>query len=315
MNRVIVRVPATSANLGPGFDCLGLALGLYNHVTLDVVHRPAEPVVTIRGEGRGTLPRGSRNLALRAAQRTVRAASRDLFVSAIVLDNAIPISGGLGSSAAAIVGAMIAGNALTENPLSRGDLLRVALEYEPHPDNLAPAIFGGWTVAVLAASGDPIVVPLSPPPGLRAVVLTPNRSVSTHQSRAALPPLVPHADAAFNVGRTALLVAGLLEGRHDLLAAGMEDRLHQTYRADTYPAMPKIIQAALDAGAVGAALSGSGPSILALCAGHTGPVAEAMTAAAHRSGLEAVTRDLEIVPEGASVVTSMRPESALRHHE
>jgi homoserine kinase len=134
-------------------------------------------------------------------------------------------------------------------------------------------------------------------------VLTPEQSISTHQSRAALPPTVPHADAAFNVGRAALLVAALLTGRVDLLRPGMDDRLHQTYRAATYPAMPAIIGAALDAGAAGAALSGSGPSILALCAGPTAPVAAAMAAAAHTEGLSARVRELQIAAAGAAVVT------------
>lgn len=303
MNRAVVRVPATSANLGPGFDSLGLALDLYNYVTLDVVARPVEPTVTIRGEGRQRLPRNARNLALRAAQRVLRAASKGQFIAAITLDNAIPVGGGLGSSAAAIIGAMVAVNAILAAPFQPHELLCMALELEPHPDNLAPALFGGLTVAVLATDGRPLVMPLAPPAALKAVVLTPDQSISTYQSRAALPSTVPHADAAYNVGRATLLVASLVAGRYDLLGPAMEDRLHQPYRSATYPAMTDIISAARQAGADGAALSGSGPSILALCSGPTEPVQAAMLAAAAAHGLEARARVQHIVAEGATVVS------------
>lgn len=303
MMRAVVRVPATSANLGPGFDCLGLALALHNTVTLDVLPRTAEPSIHVRGEGQERLPRTGRNLALRAAQRVLRGAGSNLFVARLALENIIPVSAGLGSSAAAIAGAMLAANALAGSPLSPEELLRAALELEPHPDNLAPALYGGFTVAVLAADGTPLVAALPPPRGLRAVVLTPNLAISTHHSRTTLPSQVPHADAAYTVGRAALLVAGLLTGRHDLLGPAMEDRLHQPYRAAAYPAMPHIIAAARQAGARGAALSGSGPSILALCDGPTSPVGAAMREAAARQGLESRLHELEIVEQGATVVS------------
>jgi homoserine kinase len=306
MNRVTVRIPATSANLGPGFDCLGIAVSLFNHITLDVVNRPVEPQVAIRGEGKDRLPRNSRNLALRAAQRVLRTASKDVFVASITLENAIPVGGGLGSSAAAIVGGMVAANHLTGEALSMEELLSLALEYEPHPDNLAPALYGGMTVAVTASSGKPVVCALPPPRGLKTLVLTPDQAISTHQSRATLPATIPFGDAAFNVGRSSLLVACLLTGCYDKLALAMEDRLHQTYRAAAYPPMPVILQAALEAGACGAALSGSGPSILALYTGSGERIAAAMTAAAASTGLRSVTRDLEIVAGGAGVVPNER---------
>jgi homoserine kinase len=300
MRRATVRVPATTANLGPGFDALGMALDLHNTVTLGVVPRPTTPSVEVRGEGTERLPRDNRNLALRAAQRVLREARGD-FVARITLDNAIPVGGGLGSSAAAIAGAMAAANSLLARPFPLDDLLRMALEFEPHPDNLAPAFYGGLTVAILGDDGRPLVAALPPPRGLRAVVLTPAHAISTHQSRAALPATVTHADAAYNVGHAALLVASLLTGRHDLVGAAMEDRLHQPYRAGPYPAMPAIIAAARQAGATGAALSGSGPSILALCAGPTAPVAAAMQEAATAAGLSATVREMAIVEQGATV--------------
>jgi homoserine kinase len=306
MRRAIVRVPATSANLGPGFDCLGLALELHNTITLDAVPHTVEPAIVVHGEGRGRLPRTGRNLALRAAQQVFRRAPTSLFVSRMALDNAIPVGGGLGSSAAAIAGAMVAANALIADPFPLDEILRMALDLEPHPDNLAPALCGGFTVAVLTDDGRPLVATLPPPPGLRAVVLTPDRAISTHQSRAALPATVPHADATYTVGRASLLVASLLTGRHDLLGAAMDDRLHQPYRAAAYSALPAIIDAALQAGAAGAALSGSGPSILALCAGPTTAVADAMQQAATRAGLTARARELAIVTAGATVVSLSR---------
>jgi len=302
MTRATVRAAATSANLGPGFDCLGLALDLHNTVTIVATSRPTQPIVTVRGEGNDRLPRGDRNLALRAARRVLRATGASLFVERVTLDNAIPVGGGLGSSAAAIVGGMVAANRLCGDPLSREDVLRLALELEPHPDNLAPALYGGFTVAVLAADGHPLVAALPPPRGLRAAVLTPALSVSTRQSRAALPRTVPHADAAYTVGRAALLVAALLTDRHDLIGAAMDDRLHQPYRVGATPAIQAVMAAALAAGASGAALSGSGPSILALCAGPTAPIAAAMGAAALAAGLASVVRELDIVGTGAMII-------------
>ncbi len=299
--RATVRVPATSANLGPGFDCLGLALDLYNTVTLEVAAHPTQPYVEVRGEGHDRLPRNERNLALRSAQRILQAGARGLSVQRVALDNNIPVGGGLGSSAAAIAGGMVAANAAVHPPFATDELLRMALEFEPHPDNLAAAFYGGLTVAVLDAGGRPVVAPLAPPPGLRAVVLTPDRGVSTHQSRAALPHAVTHADAAYTAGRAALLVAALLTGRHELLRRAMEDRLHQPYRVPEGSPSAAVMAAALEAGASGAALSGSGPSILALCAGPTAPVAAAMRACAVRYGLTARARELTIVAIGATV--------------
>lgn len=303
-----VRTPATSANLGPGFDCLGLALDLHDRVALEIAPRAGtgidpEPIVHVRGEGHDRLPRNERNLALRAVLRVLREVAPSYAVVRLTMENAIPIGGGLGSSAAAIVGGAVAANHALGSPLSIDALLHLALELEPHADNLSPALYGGFTVAVVEPSGHPVVVALPPPTGLRAVVLTPDLAISTHRSRATLPRHVPHADAAFNVGRAALLVAGLLSGRYDVLRAGMDDRLHQLQRTTAYPAMPLIIDAALDAGAVGAALSGSGPSILALCTGLTGPVVAAMHAAATAAGLTARTHDLAIVARGATIVS------------
>lgn len=302
MTCVTVRAPATSANLGPGFDCLGVALDLHNTVMLDLASgddAAPQPRIIVRGEGGDRLPRDGRNLTLRAVERVLRAAGDERAVARLEIDNAIPVGGGLGSSAAAIAGGMVAANALLPAPFSREELLRLALELEPHPDNLAPAFYGGFTVAVLDDDGRPLVAALPPPTGLSVVVLTPAQTVSTHQSRAALPRMVAHADAAYTAGRAALLVSALLTGRHDLLREGMRDRLHQPYRAPTIAAMPEAIAAALDAGASGAALSGSGPSILALCAGPTAPVAAAMVSAAKRAGVAARVRELTITPTGA----------------
>ncbi len=299
--RVVVKTPATSANLGPGFDCLGLALDLYDILTLETAPRDGHAQVIVHGEGRDRLPCNERNLALRAAQRVLRAAGAELHVARLTMKNAIPIGGGLGSSAAAIIGGVVAANHAAGSPFDAYDLLRFALEIENHGDNLAPALHGGVVVVALD-NGRPIIAPLPPPPGLRAVVLTPDLSISTHQSRATLPRAVPHGDAAFNTARSALLVAALSTGDYKLLGTAMEDRLHQPQRGTAFPLLPAAIAAAREAGAYGAALSGSGPSVLALCGESTDVVKEAMRAVTAAAGFRCTVRELAIVAHGAAIL-------------
>ncbi len=257
---VRVQAPATTANLGPGFDSLGIALGLHNTVEL----KPADvPLVEIAGEGSGVLPSDEANLTYQAAQRLAEKAGYQGHWH-LRQQNNIPLASGLGSSSAAIVaGIMAAQQALDYQPDSQ-ETLALATEIEGHPDNVAPALFGGLTVCFEQFDGTKAAVALDAPAGLQAVLVIPDFQVSTRDARAALPAQVPFRDAVFNTGQAAAVVAMLATGRYDGLAAAMRDRLHQPYRAHLVPGMEELIRAAIEADARGAALSGSGPTIVAL---------------------------------------------------
>ena len=241
--RVRVRVPASSANLGPGFDCFAAALGLF--LELEVEEAAGFELVT-------DLPvrRDRSNLAVHAFER-ILPASRHRFV----LRSEIPLSGGLGSSAAAIVAGLAAAAALAgerERPL-----LEAATELEGHPDNVAAALLGG---IVVCADGD--AHRIEAPAGLEALLVVPERAVRTQQARAALPVSVPLADAVHNTAHGALLMLGLARGDLDLLARGLSDRLHQPYRAHLYPRSAELLERAVELGALGATISGAGPTVL-----------------------------------------------------
>jgi homoserine kinase len=245
-----VHAPATSANLGPGFDCLGLALDLWN----DLEGTPGEAD-----------PRFQDNLILRAAQRVFDEVGGTNPGFRLQCTNRIPFGRGLGSSAAAIVCGVLLANHCLGDPLSPTDCLRIASQLEGHPDNVAPCLFGGIRVALRAETGG--VLQTEVPTALRlcAVVFVPELAVATTQARSVLPSSVARADALFNVARSSLLVAALASGRSDLLVEATRDRLHQPFRLPLFPAAAALLQRALEAGALGAFSSGAGPSVLALC--------------------------------------------------
>ncbi|GIW06239.1 MAG: homoserine kinase [Dehalococcoidia bacterium] len=290
-----VRVPASSANLGPGFDCLGLALALYNRIR---IAEASTPHVVVNGEGEHDLRRDPSNLAYRCATIGYQLSGRAAPAFALELHNAVPLSRGLGSSSTAIVGGLLAGAALAGVALSPDELVTKAAEIEGHPDNVAPAVYGGCTVAVIADGVR--VAPIPFPAELTALVFVPSRRLSTAKARGVLPETVSRADAVFNLGRTALLVAALCTNRLDLLALAGEDRLHQDARAALIPALPRVLDAARQAGARLAALSGAGPSILALADDRIEDIAAAMTAAAG-SDLPGRVLRLAVAPKGATV--------------
>jgi homoserine kinase len=292
-----VRVPATSANLGPGFDTLGLALSLYNELTL----AEADGVtVSVQGEGQGQLPATAANVVAQAARALFEAAGRRFTGVAIECVNRIPLSRGLGSSAAAWLGGMLGANALAGTPLDRAALLALAARAEGHPDNVAAALHGGLTVSCETPAGVLAVsVPL--PDTIRWVVLIPELTSATAEARAVLPPTVPRADAVFNIQRASLLLASLQAKRVDLLHAAMHDRLHQPYRLKLFPWMPAVVAAAREAGALGCVLSGAGPSLLAAVAEDPGGVGRAMTAALRAAGVPGQARALDVDTTGAVV--------------
>jgi homoserine kinase len=292
---VHVRVPATSANLGPGFDALGLALALYN----DVEARESDAItVEIEGEGAGRLPRTGDNVVARGVRMAYEAAGRPFKGVTLRCVNRVPTSRGLGSSAAAWVGGLAAGNALCGGELSRETLLALATRAEGHPDNVAAALLGGLTVSCAGADGAVTAVSLPVPVRLTWVALIPETTSSTAEARAVLPTSVPRADAVFNVQRVALLLAALQSGRADALAPALDDRLHQPYRLALFPWMPAVVAAARNAGALGCVLSGAGPALLAVIAGDGAAVAEAMERALRAAGIAGKARAFAVDRNG-----------------
>ena len=294
--RVTVQVPATSANLGPGFDALGLALSLHNDVVATAADRLT---VEIQGEGATSLPRDERNVVVRGVRLAFDEAGRPWTGCALTCINRIPTARGLGSSAAAWVGGLVAGNALLGSPLSQDVVLTLAARAEGHPDNVAAAVLGGLTVSCGTDDGA-LAVKVPVPTALRWIVLVPEVSSSTAEARAVLPASVPRADAVFNVQRVALLLAALQAGRTDALAAALADRLHQPYREALFPWAPAVTAAARRAGALGCVLSGAGPSLLAVVTGHPDPVARAMESALAGVGLAGAARTLGVDVTGAT---------------
>jgi homoserine kinase len=257
-----VRVPATSANLGPGFDTLGLALALYDDLTARVT--AADHVVTIAGEGAGELPTGAEHLVVRAMLAAFDEMGQRPGGLAVECVNRIPQARGLGSSSAAIVGGIQLARGLVRGGMELLDdaaALSLAARLEGHPDNVAPCLLGGFTIAWAEAAGGR-GVRLSTAAGVHPTVFVPQERGFTATARAALPSAVPHKDAAFNAGRAALLVHALTAAP-DLLFPATEDRLHQGYRAEAMPGTTSLV-AALRSVGVAAVVSGAGPTVLAL---------------------------------------------------
>ena len=265
-SRITVEVPASTANLGAGYDCLGLALAITNRVEVEVrVWSRGEIELTVEGEGRNELTEDRDNRFVRGLEAALRAARGDLpdgLGWRISMYNAIPLARGLGSSAAATVGGVLAGNALAGEALAMPEQLAIATEIEGHPDNAAAALLGGFVVAAPGGGGVE-AIRFDAPRDLRAVLFVPELRLSTDEMRKALPRSVPLADAVANLGAVAVGVAGLATGRYDLLGRLTVDRLHEPYRSKVYPQLPALVEAAREAGALGACLSGAGSTILA----------------------------------------------------
>ena len=302
---VRVRVPATSANLGPGFDALGIACTLYNEMTLTLTHEPGLHI-SARGEGAAYIPGDERNIVWKSIQYLLERAGRvDEFQGArIRMSNRIPLSRGLGSSATAIVAGLTAANALVDSPFSRDDLLQLATDIEGHPDNVAPAIYGGFTVNTVT-DGHVECFSFLPRIFLRLVVMVPDFYLSTKSARQVLPSEVPMKDAVFNISHAAMMVAALARGSEKHLENAFADTLHQNYRAPLIPGMFDVFAAAKRAGAYGAALSGAGPCLIAFVPEHrkcTEEVAAAMQEAFRAYEIEARPLHLRLDTKGARVL-------------
>jgi homoserine kinase len=290
-------VPASSANLGPGFDSFAIALPLL----ADYEMRPARAwSVTVEGDG-DKIPTGDENLFVVAARAAAAAAAETLGAYHVTLRSAIPVGRGLGSSAAAIVGGVVAANALMGEPLDRRSLLRVASEVEGHADNVAAALYGAFTVALPSDDG-PVVTKIAFPRAWRICLLIPREPLATDTARAILPASVPRADAVFNLAHAAALLAAVLRSDGALVSIAMADRLHQPARARLVTGLDDIIAAARGAGAFGAALSGAGPTVVAFAPARLAArVVAAMEESAHAVGTMARGRVVRVRAAGAQV--------------
>jgi len=297
--RFTVRTPASSANLGPGFDALGLALGLWNEAVVDTTSTD-EQVHLVGMEA--SLLDGRENLTLTAMRRLADETGRTLPPFSLAVRTEVPVARGLGSSAAAIVAGLVAANYVLGTMVPVADLFSFAWQMEGHGDNVGAALFGGAVLAVPQVP-EPIQLLTHKHLDLCAVVFIPEVTGLTRAARAALPPTVPHADAAFNVATTSGLVLGLHTGNPKLIAAGMHDRLHEPYRARLFPHLETMTAAARSAGAIGACLSGAGPSVLALVeSDYVTPVSAALDEVARRSGLSGHVRRLAVAHSGAEII-------------
>lgn len=308
---VTVLTPATSANLGPGFDSLGLALQLYNR--FEVVEHgddPLHPLITVKGALGKDLSTGPDNLFFRSFALLFERIEIPLPSVRIFMSINVPPGCGLGSSATAVVGGLVAANEWVRPQklsLPTGDLLELAVEAEAgnHPDNVAPALLGGL-VATTNLDGKIHAIKTPFPDALKAVVFTPSFPMDTVAGRKLLPASYPKADVTFNTGRVALLLTALQMGRYEVIGEAMRDRLHQPYRQALFPAMPEIIQAAITAGAYGASLSGGGSSLIALADSHLNEVLQAMQETARAANIEGTGRILRADQSGARVLKTSR---------
>jgi len=303
--KVVVRVPASVANLGSGFDAMGMALNLYNVVELE--ETGAGYQIEVAGEGEQVLPRDKSNLVAQAINRLFEVSSHPASGWRLYLSNNIPLQSGLGSSAAAIVGGLVAANAVAGYPLSLKQILSQAIALEGHPDNVAAALMGGVVVIVpeenaaadnASAAPDYLYTCFKPPAGLVAYTVIPGFTLSTSLARHILPEQVSLKDAVFNLARAAMLAMALRDGDWDKLGTAMQDRIHQPYRAHLIEGLEEMLQAARLAGAYGAFLGGAGPSVVAL--GPPGSKAgEVMRKVFMAHGAEARVLELQPSPFGA----------------
>ena len=292
-----IKVPATSANLGPGFDTLGLALDLWN----ETVITPADDFsVQAKGEGAGRIAKGRNNLIVRAAQKLAEHVGKPLPAFHADCVNQIPLSSGLGSSSAAILTGLLAGNALLDNPLSKEDLLNLAAKMEGHADNVAPALMGGLVVSTIE-NGKVIARQIPVEMKIYITIVLPDFYLPTRQARAALPKKVSVKNAVNNISRAILVTEAFRNGDLSLLGEVMTDKLHQPYRLKLIPGAQSAMDAAKEAGALAVALSGAGPSVIAFSSKAESGVGEAMKRAFGDTGLEARIFQLGVSGQGAEI--------------
>lgn len=296
------RVPASVANLGPGFDCLGLALSLHNELAAEIGTK--ETVVEIIGEGENSLARDESNLVIQAMYRTFEKLKRKKLPVWLRCTNKIPLSRGLGSSSSAVAGGVFLANELCGRPLDREQLFQIAAEIEGHPDNVAPALLGGLTVSVVTDSGEyqALAVDLESLSKWKYILAIPDFEVNTAKARKLLPTKVSFEDAVYNIGRSSMVVAALLKGpgksSNAVLREAMNDKLHQPHRQKLIDGRDTVMEAAFKAGALGASVAGSGPTIFAVGSKWANKIGEAMCKAFEKKGHTSRYEVLSFEPAG-----------------
>jgi homoserine kinase len=313
---VAVRVPASTSNLGAGFDCFGLALRLYLTVRATIAPGASEPCrVRSLGEGEkeaAPLARATDNLIFRAMQFAAEREGTSLPPVRLSVHNQLPLGRGLGSSAAAIVAGLKLCSLLCEKEMSADTLLRYALEMEGHPDNIGAALLGGWVVNCVTPDGGVLAVKRRWPRDVKVIVVSPDTHMKTAQARSALPPTVAREDAVFNLQRAALFGAALETGAHELLWEAMQDRLHQARRQSFVPGLAAALATPKQQGLVGLALSGSGPSLIALATERFTEIGQTIVDSFARHGTRAILRLLEVDNEGLRAEPLSRRAGAVK---
>lgn len=291
-------MPASTTNLGPGFDVLGLAVQLYSTVELEEISRGIQ--VEVCGVNRELIPCDESNRAYKASKFIFEQVGKQPGGIKLTLNNGIPVERGLGGSGSATLGGLLTANLICGEPFSKDELLNFAFELEGHPDNVAASLLGGFVVACI---DDAKIhrVKFRCPDYLKVAFVIPDFPLNTEKARKALPQSIPHKDAVFNVSRCSFLVASILTGNLNSLSIGMDDKLHQPYRKPLIPGIKDVFDAALDAGALSVALSGAGPTMAAFCVENGEAIAANMKRAFKRHNIESETKVLDIDNEGALV--------------
>lgn len=299
---VRIKVPATSANCGPGFDCIGFACTMYNEITLSLSEKPGVEF-TITGDGAEAIPKDEHNIVWRSARYLLeRTRYGSVYKGGVItMHNSVPLSRGLGSSATAIVAGLKAANVFIGNEFGRRDLLQMATKIEGHPDNVAPAIFGGFTASVVY-KGRVQTLSFIPKLRLKFVAAVPDFTLSTKAAREVLPEKVSREDAIFNISRASMLIGALMSGNPYYLRHSLYDAIHEPYRYSLIPGMRDVLYAAKKNGAIGATLSGAGPTLMAYVSEKDNAaegVANAMVEAFQKNGVNSKAYILSLDTRGA----------------
>ncbi len=299
--KVTARIPASTTNLGPGFDVLGLALELYSTVTLEICGTRSEVVVS--GVDVDKIPSSPEHIAFQAVE-TIYQQSGKVQPKGLRLTiaNGIPAIRGLGGSGTAILGGLLTANVMCGNPFSRSDLLNFASTLEGHPDNVAASLYGGLVISV-QEDKHIHTIQVACDPALQVVLAIPEFTLSTQKARNILPKTVDFSDAIYNISRSSLLVACVATGKLEMLSTAMNDKLHQPYRSTLIPGFDDVVDAAISSGALCTALSGAGPTIAAYCLDNMQEVGNSMQNAFNQHEIPSEILMLGIDVEGARLIT------------